>query len=117
MSGVSDSHVISYPFGAADVQAQVASASPIAATINNQETVLPIAQMTAAATLNLTLGAGLKAGANLTVKVSVDGTNRVLTLGTGLTGLAQTLTASKNYLLRFHYDGTTFNHVTTNPLN
>jgi redox-regulated HSP33 family molecular chaperone len=108
---------VSYPFADADVKAQVASASPIAVTIQNQETVLPIAQLAAAATLNLTIGAGLKAGANLTVRTSVDGTNRVLTLGTGMTGLAQTLLANKSYIMRFFFDGTTFVHVATNLLN
>ena len=76
---------VSYPFADADVKAQVASASPIAVTIQNQETVLPIAQLAAAATLNLTIGAGLKAGANLTVRTSVAATNRLLTLGIGMT--------------------------------
>lgn len=108
---------VSYPFADADVKAQVASASPIAVTIQNQETVLPIAQLTGNATLNLTIGAGLRAGANLTVKTSVDGTNRTLTHGTGLTGLAQTLTANKSYIMRYYFDGTTFNHVATNLLN
>jgi bifunctional DNase/RNase len=74
--------VISYPFGAADVQSK-AYAATIAATIANQKTIVVIAELTGAVTLNATLSAELKAGAELVVVVDTDATPRTLTLGTG----------------------------------
>ena len=97
-----------YPFGAADVQTQKAYAAVIAATIKNSETIVPIAQMTGAATLNLTIDSKVPVGSNLLVKVSADGTDRVLTLGTGSTAGAQTIPASTTKNLLFKYDGTNF---------
>ncbi len=107
---------IKYPLGVADSLA-AAYAATIAASIDNNETVLTIAQMTGAATLNLTVNAEMPVGSNLAIKVSTDGTNRVLTHGTGLSGLAQTLTASKSYIIVYKFDGTNFVHVASNLLN
>lgn len=107
---------IRYPFGKADSQS-LAYAAAIAAPINNNETLLNIAQMTGAATLNLTVNAEMDLCANLTVKVSVDGTNRVLTPGTGMTGAAQTLTANKSYSLTYKFDGSNFVHQATQLIN
>jgi hypothetical protein len=98
---------IKYPFGPAD-NLLVGYAAAIAATIENNETVLTIGQMTGGATLNLTIDSEMVRGANLTVKVSADGTGRVLTFGTGMTGNAYTVTANKSATLTFKYDGSTF---------
>lgn len=107
---------IKYPFGPADEQSK-AYASTITATITNRKTVLSLAQMTGAATLNLTVDAEVAPGDELLIKVSADGTNRTLTPGTGFTGLAQTLTANKSYTIRYEYDGSTFLHTGTTQLN
>lgn len=107
---------VKYPFGAADTLS-AAYAATIAVAIDNTETVLTIAQLTGAATLNLTNNAELKAGNRLTILVSVDGTNRVLTHGTGLTGAATTLTASKSYALSYVFDGSTFTLTGVQLLN
>lgn len=108
--------VVKYPFGPADEQSKDYAAT-IAATISNSKTVLTLAQMTGAATLNLTLDAELRAGDELLVKVSADATNRTLTPGTGMTGVAQTIVASKSFAIKYEFDGTAFLHVGTTQLN
>jgi hypothetical protein len=85
-----------FPFGPA-ASIAVTAAGTMAATVEQNETVITISQMSAAGTLNLTLDAELKEGSNLTVRASADGTNRVLTLGTGLTGNAVTVLANKSF--------------------
>jgi len=97
-----------YPFGKADVQAQLVYAAVLAATILNSETVLPIAQLTGAATLNLTVDGNVPVGSNLLVQVSADGTDRVLTFGTGSSAGAQTIPANTSKNLFFKYDGANF---------
>ncbi len=109
--------IIHWPFGPADKQAAKAYSATIAATIKNDKTIVPIEQLTGAATLNLTVSDRINIGATLVILTSVDGTNRTLTPGTKMTGTAQTLTASKNYRLEYEWDGTTFNHVVTTLLN
>lgn len=113
---MSQTSYIRWPFGAAE-KTSVAFAAVMAATINNSKTVLTLAQMTAAATLNLTINSEMEVGAELIIKVSVDGTNRVLTHGTGFTGAATTLTASKSYCLTYVYDGSTYLLKSTQLLN
>ncbi len=107
---------VKYPFGKAERQ-NLASGAAINATVNNSEAILTIAQMTMAGTLNLSINSEMEAGSNLMVKVSADGTNRTLTLGTGLTGLAQTINAGKSYAIAFKYDGSTYIHTSTQILN
>lgn len=107
---------VRYPFGKAEIQT-VAAAAAIAATINNSMSLLTIGQMTAAGTLNLTVNPETEVGATLMVKVSADGTNRALTPGTGMTGAAVTITASKSFALTYRYDGSNYVHVATQQLN
>ncbi|MFA9212484.1 MAG: hypothetical protein ACEQSR_01370 [Candidatus Methylacidiphilales bacterium] len=102
-----ENNIYQFPDGDADVS-NCAYAAVMSKTVENSETVLTVAQMTGAGTLNLVLGTRIRAGHNLTVKVSADGTNRVLTLGTGFTGNAYTVTANKNAVLSFKYDGSKF---------
>lgn len=105
-----------FPFGPADVQSK-AYAATIAATITDAKTYLNLAQMTGAATLNLTVDPQLEVGAELIVSVSADGTNRTLTPGTGMTGLAQTINANKSHVARYTFNGTSFIHTGTTQLN
>ena len=98
---------VKFPFGAADVIAADAAAA-IAVTISNNKTLLTISQMAAAGTLNLTIDKDVEKGAELHVRVSADGTNRVLTFGTGMTAVAHTNTASKTFHHTFVYDGSKF---------
>lgn len=103
----SGEQVLRYPFGAADKQSK-AYAATVAATVTNQETIIAIAELTGAVTVNLTVGSEVTAGARLTITTIADGTNRVVTAGTGMTGAAFTVTASKKATLSYVYDGTTF---------
>lgn len=104
-----------YPEGPA-TELAVAAAATMAVTVNNQETVITISQMTAPGTLNLTLDS-VKTGANLLVKVSADGTGRTLTFGTNMTAVAYAIGASKSVAITFKYDGSKFIHVGTTVLN
>ena len=108
--------LIVWPFGEADAQNK-AYAAAIAAEIKNTKTILTLAQMTGNATLNLDVHAEMKKGAALHVKVSVDGTNRTLTPGTDMTGVATVLTANKSYMLTYVFDGVNFVHSATQILN
>ncbi len=99
--------LVKFPFGKADKKS-VNYAAAMAVDIDNMETVLTIGQMTGAGTLNLNNASEIEAGANLLIKVSVDGTNRVLTPGTGMTGKAETLTANKSYAISCKHDGSAF---------
>ena len=88
------------PFGETENQS-VAFAATVAATINDHQSVLTIAQATGALTLNLTVGASVRRGSELLIQVSADGTGRVLTYGTGFTASQPTLTitASKTFVI------------------
>lgn len=107
---------VSYPFGPADVQTP-AYAATIAVTVNNAKTLLNIAQLTGAATLNLTIDGDLPAGAELIVKAQSDGTARDLTPGTGMTGTAIAGVISKTKYATYVYDGSTFVHTATQQVN
>lgn len=107
---------VKFPFGEAEKTSKDYAAA-VAADINNTLTQLTIAQMTGAATLNLTVNAEMPVGARLIVRASADGTNRTLTPGTGMTGTAQTLTANKSYALSYFFDGSSFVHTGTQILN
>lgn len=107
----------SYPSGNADVKAQVPFASENNIEISNQETIIPMAQLTGASTLDLTIDQDVRAGAQLLVTAGSDGTGRTLTFGTGFTAPAEVQTASKNYAFSFKYDGSTFILVGAVQLN
>ena len=106
-TNTAENRFVRYPFGAADVQ-NIAAAAVMAATIKNSQTQLNIGELGAAGTLNLTLHPELSVGDELVIKVSADGTNRVLTLGTGITGNAITVTADKTFIITAKFDGTAF---------
>lgn len=108
--------IVKYPFGAAEKIAK-AYAAAVSAEVNNTQAQITIAQLTGACTLNLDVNSEMEQGARLTVRTSVDGTNRVLTHGTGMTGVATTLTANKSYALTYEFDGSTYVHVGTQLLN
>lgn len=82
----------------------------LAVTIAKHETVLKPAELTGAVTINLTIGATVKKGAKLVLVTLADGSNRVVTLGTGFDAAAAdyTNTASTTFARSFIYDGTAF---------
>ena len=111
-----NNQVISYPFGAIDSQSKDYAAI-VAATIENQKTIIEIAEMTGNLTLNLTIAESLNTGAELLVKLPSDTTARAVTLGTGITGTAVAGTISKTKYASFVYDGTAFVHVATQQVD
>jgi hypothetical protein len=107
---------VRFPFGKAEV-ANVAAGAAIAYATKNSKTILTIGEMGAAGTLNVSVHPEQAAGDELIVKVSADGTNRALTLGTGVTGNAYTVNANKSAVLTFVFDGASFVLTSTNQLN
>lgn len=94
-----------FPFS--EVQAP-AYGAVLAVTVKQMETFLQPATLTGAVTINLTPDPQLTKGAKLYLKVTADGTGRVVTFGTGFTATAVTVTASTTFTRTFVYDGTTF---------
>ena len=50
-------------------------------------------------------------GDRIVFDLTADGTDRTATFGTNITGLAETISANKNELLEFIYNGTVFKEV------
>lgn len=113
---MAQTELIKFPFGAADKISKDYGAA-VAATIKNTKTIVTIGQLTGNCTLNLDNHAEMPVGAELHVKTSVDGTNRTLTPGTGITGAATVLTANKSYMLTYIFDGANFVHAATQILS
>lgn len=98
---------IAQPFGPADVQSP-AYAATLAVTVTNQLTFIQPGTLTGALTINLTVDASVKAGAEVHCKLTSDGTARTTTFGTGFTSVALAGVISKTLVQTFIYDGTTF---------
>lgn len=94
-------------FPTAEVQS-LAYAATTAATVKRQITVLKLAEMAGAVTLNLTIGDDVKEGALLMVQAASDGTARALTFGTGMNAPACAGTISTKKAVCFIFDGTSF---------
>jgi len=92
-------------------------AATLAVTLSKQKTIVNVAEMSGAMTVNLTIGAGVKAGAELVMKLKSDATGRTVTQGTGMTGVAIAGVNSKTKYATFIYDGTTFVHVATQQVD
>lgn len=99
--------LIKYPFGAGSALAITATGTT-AATINDQLTyVSSITTLTGNATLDITAGAELKAGAVLHLIVKTTGTE-TFTFGTLIEAPVVTGVAGKTWSQTFIYNGTTF---------
>ena len=100
-----------WPNGKVDQQT-IAAAAVMAITVKNSKTQINITgAMAAAGTLNLTVNSRVPVGATLMVKAVSDGTGRTLTFGTGMTGKAFAITASKHVVFMFEWDGTKFQNT------
>lgn len=108
--------MIKWPHGIATKVAK-AFAAAITLIIDNTLTYVTIDQLTAAITINVTPLAEQAVGDKLHIVTSADGTNRLITWGTGFTGVAYTNTASKSFIHDFIYDGATFVHQGSTQLN
>jgi len=115
------------PDGASEVKNEVlfpftekqapAYAATLAVAVKQMQTFLQPEQLTGAATVNLTIDAQVTPGATLHLKLSADGTNRAVTLGTGFAGLATvTVKASTTACVSFVYDGSAFVPMNSIPV-
>lgn len=110
------SGIVKFPFGKADVVSK-GYAAIIDVDVLNMETIVNIGTLTGATTLNLNVNHQVDPGANITVKITADGTNRTVTFGTGITAVAHTVTASKSFAYSFKYDGSKFIQTAVTQLN
>lgn len=98
---------INSPFGAADT-ATIAATGTTALTVANQVTyVSTLPTLTGNATLDITAGSELKAGAMLHLKVKTTATE-TFTFGNAIDAPTVTGVAGKTWCQSFWFDGTTF---------
>lgn len=99
---------VKFPFGPADTLTLSATGAQ-ALTIENELVIVDgvTTEATGNRTLNLTIDAGVKAGAKLFVKSKTNGTETTI-FGTGMQGATITGAAGKTKTVLFIYDGTNF---------
>lgn len=98
---------ILFPAGAAGT-ITIAATGTTAATISNQVTYCSsLTTLTGNATLDLTVGSEVRAGALLHLKVKTTATE-TFAFGTSIDGPTVTGVAGKTWTQSFYYDGTTF---------
>lgn len=98
---------INYPFGAAQAFT-CATSGTVAVTINNQMSYMSaVPTLTAATTISLTAGSGLKAGAICLVTVKTTSTE-VTTLAGSVLAPAVTGVVGKTWSQAYLYNGTNF---------
>ncbi len=107
---------ISYPFGEMDVQ-QKASAATIDIVVENQKTLVEVAQLGVAPTLTVVANSDVRKGAELIIKLQSDGTARTATLSTGFIGAAIAGVISKTKYNYFIYNGTSFILISSNQVD
>ena len=104
---------IKWPFGAMYKETATAGATVAVTVLRSMFLTIGSAALTAAFTLNLTLGAELAAGDVLVVSWLSDNTARAMTCGTGFKGglVITPGSTSKTMTATFVYDGTVFHCV------
>ncbi len=98
---------IKYPFGAIATASISADASDDAITITANETYITTATLTGNATLDLTVGSEVPAGAKIHIKCTTNG-SETFTFGTKIDGPVVTGSAGKTWCQSFVYNGTNF---------
>lgn len=99
-----------YPFGAATAVTSDADSLTLALSPTNALEVVTITAETldTILTINVTIGAQARIGDMLLIEATADGSNRAITFGTGITGAANTVTATKTDVLTAIYNGTAY---------
>lgn len=99
---------VSFPFGSAST-ASLSATGAQAITISDQLTIIDGAttQATGNRTINLTISAGVKAGAMILATYKTQGTETT-TLGTGIDAATITGVAGKTFSQGYMYNGTVF---------
>lgn len=101
----------SYPFGNIDWITPASATGATAVTIDSLDTVIYLASMAGAVTLNLTVESSVRRGARLRILVLQNATGRNVALGTGfITNGAPDLTGVANDydVMECIYDGSQF---------
>lgn len=98
---------LKFPFGAVATLAISADASDDALTIASNFTIVTTATLTANATIDLTIGSEVQAGAVLFLIGKTNGTETI-TFGTGIEAPVITGAAGKTVTQGFVYNGTNF---------
>lgn len=99
--------LIKYPTGAADLKTP-AFADPLELSVNNTMTIVNVAQLTAATTIDLTIHSEMPIGALLVVRLQSDATARNVTPGTGMEGPVIAGVIGKTKVATFVFDGTNY---------
>ncbi len=99
-----------FPVGVATVITKTDTAGTVAlGTFQNTLTYVNFTDTVDAMTWTAASGTGLMNGSEVVIKVKAGGTTaKTITLGTGITGAAISLTATKTYLIKLYWNGTTF---------
>jgi len=97
--------IVEVPFPISVKQNLIAFVAAITLEPKVQGNFLEVDTLTGATTLNVTTGAEVGIGAEMVIKLTADGTNRVVTPGTNLAGTAVTVTASTTKYLLAKYNG------------
>ena len=101
-----------YPWGAASTFLVAFAASmSLGEDVCNNRSIAEVEQMTGDGTLDLTLDDELRTGAEIFLKVSADGTQRTLTLGTGTDGSTVVVPANETVNVHLYFDGNQFNKL------
>ena len=99
---------VKFPFGKADVQTP-SPVSPISVKVMNTKTIVKLAGLTEATTVNIDLaGSILEVGSELHFDVVQGATGRNVTWGTGMVDQVLTGVASDRDVVSFIWDGTAF---------
>lgn len=104
----SQNPIVKWPFGAATLLALVATGANAIEIVNSLTIVDGVAvAATGNRTINLTIDAGVEAGARLLVKTKSTGTETLIP-GTGMKGETITGVAGKTQVVEYVFDGTSF---------
>lgn len=106
---------INYPFGDADIQEPGSASGSTAISVDDTSTIIKLAGMAGAVTLDLTINPLLKKGSMMKIVVQQGATARNVTLGAGFDATAPDLVGDINDrdAISLVYNGTAFEAVTT----
>lgn len=109
---------VKFPMGKSTIVTSDGDTAAITLTPKNTVEFVTITNKTldAALTVNVTT-THAQAGYILYIEATADGSNRVLTFGTGMTGTALTVLASKTFIIQAVYNGSKYIVVNTKQEN
>lgn len=109
---------VKFPFGKSTILTSSNDSLTLSLTPKNTVEFVKVANTTLDTNLTVNLTTKYaEAGYILYLEVTADGTNRTLTFGTGMQGVALTVTASKTFLVTAIYDGSKYVVSTKTQVN